>query len=539
MPKNEAAGIEETPRLDADADADDDVVDLLEVVKPGIFSAQGGAFPDPTPVNHVVDPNESLDLPGMDDLDAFLSSLGAETGPDAPVSPEDKLPDTGHGMEDLDAVPALGAATSEKPDRMDADYLDSLLAEAENQGSATPATTPASLPLEDLDPLYDKMAVSPAPPQQGEEKGAPLDYALTAALDAAVTAEEDFEPDAQDVPFDAVRDAALDALLQAAQAVADDQSPPPDEADDEPFGAALDISLATAAGDIASESSGMGVFDTDAEEPPEENVARENMEGEEREVPPGGLFPEPVMEDAPLNKPAPPDGRQDSAATAQSASSSRFDEVDLDELDALLDNMLAAAPAPGRALPTRPEEAAPELADAPPTTDARPTADTDGMSKKLEAGLAYLRLDMEGLREGLAGLSTQMEQLAATGEAPSDPGIADRFQHMEEKILALETRLEEAFGLGFADRLKSMEEQIRTLEARLDELAARDEQALLGALDERLVKLETGFETRLETGLEGIEQRFAEFASAIDKAAAKAAAKVIREEIAAMMEQDG
>lgn len=540
MPKNKAAGIEEA--LCFDVDADDDVVDLLEVVKPGILSAQQGAFPDPTPVDHVVDPHESLDLPGMDDLDAFLSSLGAEIGQDAPVSPDDKLPDTGHGMEDLDAVPALGAATSEKPDRMDADYLDSLLAEAEKEVSANPVTAPDSLPPEDLGLPHDRMAVSPATPRQEYEKDAPLGNALTAALDAAATAEEDFESDGQEVPFDAVRDAALDALLQAAQAVADDQPPSLCE-DDEPLPAAFDISLTTAAGDIASEASDMIASGADTDDSPKKIAAQENTAEEEPEVPPGGLFPEPVMEDAPLNKPTSPDAGQDAAATGLPASSSRFDEVDLDELDALLDNVLASAPAPDRAPATLPDEVAPERADVPPATDARPSADNGDMGKKLETGLAALLLEVDGLREGLADLSTQVERLAAAEEAPPDPGIADTFQHMEEQIFALlEAKMKETFDLGLADRLKSMENQIFALETRLDEVAAREEQAPLGALDERVVQLEARLEaqheTRHETRLEAIEQRFADFTSTIDKVAAKAAAKVIREEITAMAEQD-
>ena len=100
---------------------DDDIIDLLEVVKPGnavatnksgsmddfssdldtmlenlekqekAASVTGQPFPDPTPVDYAVDHNEALDLPSMNDLDSLLESLGAapanEEGPDADASP--------------------------------------------------------------------------------------------------------------------------------------------------------------------------------------------------------------------------------------------------------------------------------------------------------------------------------------------------------------------------------------------------------------------------------------------------------------------
>ncbi len=96
MPKNAA--------LDLPQDDDDDIVDLLEVVKPGKkistthtgdFNADLDAvlsefsqntdtpapFPDPSPVDHVVDLDETLTMPSMTDLDNLLESLSTEPAP--------------------------------------------------------------------------------------------------------------------------------------------------------------------------------------------------------------------------------------------------------------------------------------------------------------------------------------------------------------------------------------------------------------------------------------------------------------------------
>ena len=112
MPKDDISKPRKAPAPTlAIDDADDEVIDLLEVVKPGRkvkqdadnddrdfgadldamldglseagensssphISDEPAPFPDPTPVDHKVDHNETLDLPGMDDLDGLLKSLG-------------------------------------------------------------------------------------------------------------------------------------------------------------------------------------------------------------------------------------------------------------------------------------------------------------------------------------------------------------------------------------------------------------------------------------------------------------------------------
>ena len=128
MPKNTS-----TPNIQSTLPEDDDeILDLLEVVKPGkgINSAQqmpseleseldallsdnndsGTAplaeqpFPDPTPVDHKVDAEESLQLPDMDDFDSLLASLGVkeDNTPTTKTTPDKKEPLV---EDDLDALP--------------------------------------------------------------------------------------------------------------------------------------------------------------------------------------------------------------------------------------------------------------------------------------------------------------------------------------------------------------------------------------------------------------------------------------------------
>lgn len=562
MSKNNTAGIEEALDIDADIDAgidanvddDDDIVDLLEVVKPGTLLLQDGVFPDPTPVDHVVDYNESLDLPGMEDLDAFLSSLGVTPESDSPApsggAPSVSDPD----LEALDAVPAVDAASAgnQEPDE---DFLDSLLAEEKNDdtaesvpapeesdapdpsdepgldedfltdapsfaedrqpmmaeesesgvhghaagvpgvtanhGFATVSEASASLTPEELDLLREGMPTDQEPEFDGDVS---LDAAFTEALDAAMAAEGDSAASASDVPFDAVRDAAFDALMKAGD-VAGDQNP----------------SAAPGSPEEVSEA----VFDAEEKEPSDESAARNAEAEKDMEEPRGTLFPEPVVEDAPLNEAAP-----DAAATVPPGSASRFDEVDLNELDALLDTMLASAPSPDPVPSASPAgEEALTVADAPAPSGELSAADNGGVSVKLESDIAALRLDVENLREALAVLPVQAARLAKIEErlpAPEEP----------------ETGEEASVGPGLADTLQRLEERILILETRSEEAFTRDAQAQasLDALDERIAGL--------AAGLEGIERRFADFSANIDKVAAKAAATVLREEIAALAEQD-
>ena len=119
-------------------DDDDDIVELLEVVTPGKAAKTGAgesgeadfsadleamldevsakearkndkdpAFPDPTPVDHTVDADEELDMPGLGDVDSLLKTLGASEAAKSPAAGSGVAADTD------DAAP-LGAKTGDK-----------------------------------------------------------------------------------------------------------------------------------------------------------------------------------------------------------------------------------------------------------------------------------------------------------------------------------------------------------------------------------------------------------------------------------------
>ena len=682
MPKDETAGIEDALELDAESadDADDDVVDLLEVVKPGKapapaggddvdFSADlesmldslsqaekahddagaDGAFPDPTPVDHEVDHNESLDLPGMDDLDAILDSLGAaapDTSDAADTqgngSPADDFLDEELGLEDLDAVPAMSAA-GKSPAASDADYLDALLAEAENGDAAGLADAPTDALADDgrpADPGAEALQPD-APGPDGLEPDMPGQDAFSGATAPSGTApardaddllaelglDEEFltaAPDPSAGMEFAVDDAPLpdpdapetmaalsDEELELLQAAGEDnkeagEDAAPLEAEDDADDLAL--SLDTATGDIASEALDMTGGPDGADSPNSTAIAAAPDGGGPEETEEAGsgpetaatpedtTLPEPAMEDAPLDNTLPPDladdfdaaaapdgadstdapldadspddamhDPMDTADTADApdttdgsavelpdagAAASRFDEVDLNELDALLDDMLASAPAPGPgpALAAQAEGAGEEMET--PETNGDAAEDGDGLIEGLGAGLAALRLDVEGLREQFAALAEGgmqegsapvLEDVSSTLEshAASLSAQAARLEELEERLAEKDVpgqtdqKGEEAgFSPELEDRLRYLDGQILSLETRLEEEAAgHGLKNSLAGLDERM--------DRIESRLDSLESRFTEFSSNLDKIAAEAAAKVIREEITALMSEGG
>ena len=322
-------------------EADDDVVDLLEVVKPGKVFKKSDAdedfsadlesmldtlseaeqakaaeeriqpFPDPTPVEHEVDAHESLDMPGMDDFDNILNALGAPPSPDAHVEQDEQDEDEQDAMAapmpDLDAVPAAHSAAmpaAPKAPPSDEELLAELAPEL-NTDSHFSAPVPETTPV-DLDGL---------PPGIG-----------TDATDATALAEAD------------------DAL-----------------------------SLDTTTGDIASESL--------------------DMES----------APEPVV-------PAAPDTEDTEEAvlpipTEDASDAQRFDEVDLNELDALLDDMLASAPASGPG-PTAPsEQVAQESGDF--AAVAHPAL------RGMEAKVEDVELTMHNLDSRITALEKRQNELYA------------------------------------------------------------------------------------------------------------------------------
>ncbi|MDR1945903.1 MAG: hypothetical protein LBQ51_01880 [Desulfovibrio sp.] len=245
-------------------EADDDVVDLLEVVKPGRSlssaeqddadftddlesmlddlsraenaSGQTGVtkFPDPTPVNYHVDHNESLDLPDMDDLDNILQSLGADdrlavrkkSRPAEDAQDLNPLPD----LPDLDAVPFAAEDTDDltlalgAPDGHGGDA-------AFPPGEDTPEEDMAEGAIElDTDGLGDILAVAPQP------AGAPDDVekgpgAAETPVPSVPNSEEAPAPFAEAQLFPESPDTSAHEMLpETEEQLAGEEAPPPERA---------------------------------------------------------------------------------------------------------------------------------------------------------------------------------------------------------------------------------------------------------------------------------------------------------------------
>ena len=456
-------------------EADDEVIDLLEVVKPGKTVSKSKAkasdadedfsadlesmldtlskveqakaaeedaqpFPDPTPVSHVVDANESLDMPSMDDLDHILNTLGAPKQSSSSVESAD-VPDipSFDDMPDLDAVPvAKSSAAPAAPLSEEDDLLAGLGLDDLDDHLSTPVA--ASAPLPETIPV--------------DLEGLPPDIhaADSPAFSASLEEEDLFSLDT------AVGDIASESL--EIEHMPKPSPPPPAPA--EPKSAKpVQAAAPTAAAQKAAQAAAQNIAQK-AEQNIEQAFAQKTPAAAKEDA-----LPPPV--EAPSDSPAAP----------------RFDEVDLNELDALLDDMLATAPASG---PKPAGAAASESGPAsqtgmPPETGVSgEAAVAAGAAPASSSELASLRTDMDALRR----------DLAAMRPADTPPGPS-----------ALEAKIED------------MELTLHNLDNRMTLLEGRQ-----GEMDSRMTSLEA---------------QQSDLHANIEKLAAEAAAKIIREELAALL----
>lgn len=195
------------------------------------------------------------------------------------------------------------------------------------------------------------------------------------------------------------------------------------------------------------------------------------------------------------------------AAPPAAPDSGAEESLDLNELDALLDDILAAAPevsAPARSAEKVPSafsevEAAPEIIAVPDAALA-PAEEPD-------AALAARILRLEEMAEALKARE-------------DDTALADRVQRLEQGIAALEA------GAGNA-----------LSEADAESLVAAKIAALLEPGSEAMEKITQAVLAELFAP-EGEGKASGTFREKLEKTAAAAAAKVIREEIAAMMREE-
>lgn len=409
--------------------ADDDILELTEVVETGKPQPEGGVPSSAIPSSPVGDPTLGADFGA--DLDALLDSLGAESPPPAPPQ-EPTFASAPAPAPIADPTPAdHHVDPNEELQLPELSDIDSLLAEL-----GVPAAAAAPAPATTPEP-------APAAP---EPKG-------TTVLD--------------DLPDD------LAAMIANAAPVA-----PPRAAVPQPV--------------VEQQKS-----------PAVEEPAPLEAEG----LPEASAHAVPVV----LGPPA-----------AGGAPGS--DSIDLNELDALLDDMLATAPAPGPAL-TAPDE--PQNALVEPGTGPVPEP---------------------------AALLTQPEPGALPPEATEAlvAALAGRVDTLEDSISTIQT--EQAYMMdsaAFASRLDSLESALATLQADQAGLKEPAPQLDIDALlEEKLAALLAPGSPALEAVLQAVTaQLLEEFAAAeaesgagaalrhaLDKSASAAAAKVIREEIAALLQ---
>ena len=711
MPKDEISNPRKAPAptLAAD-DADDEVIDLLEVVKPGRkmkqdadsddrdfgadldamldgLSEAGGRsspphisdeparFPDPTPVDHKVDHNETLDLPGMDDLDGLLKSLGDSSANDG-AEQEAATPDIDPAdldLPDLDALPVPTAASpktaapvpppaAEKkaaakaipPDPDDDDLLASLL--AETQPAAEKADKPASTPDPD-DDLFAELDLALGADDKIDSSSLGDDL-LAAAAGHEQPAAKAAAPDSDNLNLDAL--AGLDSDLSG--------NGEPALADDDAIAAALEaLAGKKAALDSAAPAAGMpepGLADLpDLDDLPPLEIGKAPSEPEALDFPDPDAFEklasapapavaaapddddgldledrDPALPEAAISDPAElqpdPDQATPSAPGDGETPASRFDEVDLNELDALLDDMLATAPAsgPGPAFagaangqsvngqpapdaPAEPEPVAPADAGMPEAAAAaamRPDV-AEAMQDRLEGqehAMQEMRVQLagqdaalkehggkiQGLQEEFAALSAEFgeqreqsagceaevrdlaQRLAECGDrllaleqggetAPDEASagapaededrlaeygaevqeLVQRFSDSNDRMQGLENNLSEHLAemQDLVQRFSASCDQVQALEQRLDTLAAASgnagpaaQEAEPDALDGRIQQLEDQLAEQ-SARCQALETQVADLLANMDKLAAETAARVIREELAALMESMG
>ena len=509
MPKN-------TTPLPQDAlDDDDEIVDLLEVVKPGKnvsgtapsasehddsadFSADLDAmldelskegtpdepsvpqpFPDPTPVNHTVDANEELSLPSMDDLDNLLQTLGVDK---AAVPPAEDIAEEAAGNE-VNAMDAM------------------------------PMEDPAADPLEEcVDAPLQKVPV-PAPEEPPPPVVAKEEPALAAEQETPASVPVDLE----DLPFLAQPAAGATPSTPEEDSLAPESVPAPE---DVPDSESVPVHEGSSASEDGGKTAGNTLAEADLFEETPAEVAVPATVSED-------LFDQAVQA---ASKSAEP------AASVASETEARG-EVDLNELDALLDDMLASAPTPG---------AMPAGAANSETTAAAPAVDVESriagveesldilnstMTTELRAGLAEARADLARLHVAVQ----RQEELSSPGGIPDD---------VRAELDSLHSGLAEARLAGeqfpaVRGELDSLRENLRDLDTHIASFeGAPTDAAALEAKEAVITELRAAVESQAGE-IAALREELADIRGGLDKIAAEAAAKIIREEIAFLLQHVG
>jgi hypothetical protein len=527
----------DTPPLEITDTDNDDIVDLLEIVKPGNavpfrsatpekaddFSADLEAilgqaadaennpdaapptpFPDPTPVDHAVDPDETLSMPSMDDLNNLLASLGADSGPasSAPAPPQEK----GAALPDLDALPMAGQRPPAVPGQQDA----------------------PNVPL-DLD--FDLTPPRTAPPAPADGPQRPS----AAAPPAVETPPEILLQEPENTPEGEI---AQPPALPAIEALFAENTPQPQSLPD------METLFSGQIQDNSAPARPLAETDTS-----------------------------PGTAGLPVQKEPPPQETEEPPSPNHGAL--RYDGVDLNELDAVLEDMLASAPPPS-----------PHLAREKSTSS--PAGDRSGPDlaplrqavSRMETGLADLKKELqardsliEKQQSSLAGHTALIEELGQSLTSLHE--TRDSLIEKEQSSLAGQTALIEELRQSLASLHKNRNsliekqqsdlagqtaliEELRQSLASLHEIrdsliekqqsSLAGQAALIEELRQSLASLHENRDSLIERQqsdlagqtalIEELRQSLASLHENMDKMAALSAAKVIREELASILKEE-
>ncbi len=566
-------------------DFDDELESLLndigvdpDAVKQKFGPAEAPGASKNADAQRPVDPDEELELPELSDLDSLLEQLGA-----GPIKNSSDTPEAKNSMlaDDFDAHPSRETApasssrpeNTEKtspeearqdvydPDALAGEGLDDLLASLLQDGDTAKSENknPAQDLMADLGLAAEPAGQDAPPPSPEDDLLAELGIAAKptvagpAGQDAPPPSPEDdllaelgiaakppvAEPAGQDAPAPSPEDDLLAELGFAAKPPvaepAGQDAPPPSPEDD--LLAELGIAAkpqGTPPPPLVRKPEESSVLDA------LENPAFERMEERAEEVKALGM-PE-------------ADGRN---AKESLSPEEDIDDggIDLNELDSLLDNVLAGAPAPGplpgEALSLESSVTALAGASGLAEMDARISAISERLDGMAPVGEVFaLKRDLEDLKAGAAnatgtdaGALNQQAEMLEKLETASEAQALDLFELKrqmaeladEKDGLKAELQASRAENAALAEELAALKIQAAEKVA-VESLAAPPEQTgEVEALRERCTDLEARLDLQYGN-IEALKLDLADLNANMEKHAAAAAAKVLREEIAALMQ---
>jgi hypothetical protein len=152
----------------------------------------------------------------------------------------------------------------------------------------------------------------------------------------------------------------------------------------------------------------------------------------------------------------------------QASTAPRYDEVDLNELDALLDDMLSTAPVSGSITMQEltPADGGKVEPDAPQISDNSKPAQADGLDQEARSVAEPLRLDLLQLQEVVTRRDSSLQGVKEKAEAPH------RVEDQAAVIESLTVKLEKQ-AIEIEDLRKSLSDMHSSLDKMAAEAAAR------------------------------------------------------------------